>query len=186
MAEKVFVGGAIQYALGDEGFNQGLKDLIERTIKNVEDDGYDILSAHRYENYGEMNVTDREKWVTQRDYNWMKECDYYVAVLPEGPDGKPIRTDGTHIELGWAAAMEKPIVIVRSPEPTMQYSFLVAGLDAVADVQYITTEQLDDPNFKISDLLKKSADGNNNDDGGKLTDEAKVPPPSNNQATNGM
>ncbi|MDX3570891.1 hypothetical protein [Streptomyces sp. ID05-47C] len=43
---------------------------------------------------------------------------------------------GTHIEIGWASALNKPIVLLL--EANQDYAFLVRGLHTVADVTYLT------------------------------------------------
>jgi nucleoside 2-deoxyribosyltransferase len=154
MAKKIFVGGAIQYALEDDGFNENLRKLLEKTMDQLEADGYEVLSAHRYENYGEMDVNDRQEWVTQRDYAWMQECDAYVAVLPQGPDGRPVRTDGSHVELGWASAMGKKIILLETQAANVEYSFLVAGLQGIADVTHVDIGEIHNPCFKLANVIE--------------------------------
>lgn len=48
----------------------------------------------------------------------------------------PPRFPGTHIEIGWASALGKPIVLLL--EDGADYAFLVRGLHTVADVTYLT------------------------------------------------
>jgi nucleoside 2-deoxyribosyltransferase len=99
--------------------------------------GHKVLSAHLYENFGEMDVSGRVQEVCSRDFQWMRQCDLFVAVLPLDRDGNVICSSGTSVELGWASAMGKPIVLVCDPEA--KYSHLVIGLDAVARVATVRT-----------------------------------------------
>jgi hypothetical protein len=74
--------------------------------------------------------------VAARDIGWMRACELYACFLPGDPTtGWSLRTDGTCVELGWASALGKPIVIVR--DAAVEYSHLIAGLHAVAQVHYI-------------------------------------------------
>ena len=71
----------------------------------------------------------------------MLQCDLFVAILPLDADGNVIHSGGTSIELGWASAMGKPIILVCDPAP--KYSHLVIGLDAVAKLTKIDINRLD-------------------------------------------
>jgi len=136
----VFVGGPIQYAMAGEGsFSASLKAMIEKTLETLESNGFKTLSAHRYERFGKMDVSKLQKEVCQRDRNWMQVCDVFVAILPSDPEGIPVRTEGTAVELGWASALNKKIFILCDKRAV--YSHLVSGLGAVADVTYIETDE---------------------------------------------
>lgn len=129
----VFVGGPIQNAIGPDGvFNAEIRHLIESVSKALKKANCHIISAHVYENFGEMDVRGKFQDVCARDYQWMRECDLFLAILPLASNGKVICTSGTFVELGWASAMGKPIVLVRDPAP--KYSHLIEGLDVVTQV----------------------------------------------------
>lgn len=126
---KVFVGGPIQYALNGNSFSASVKAALEHVITEVERAGYEVLSAHRVEEYGKVDSTGLEHEICNRDFNWMKECDVFIAVLPALEDTHEIvRTDGTCVELGWASALGKNVFIVKSMNHT--YSHLLEGLSA--------------------------------------------------------
>lgn len=134
--KKIFVGGPIQYAISGEGnFRKELRNLIEKIITDLLSAGHTVLSAHRYENYGEMDVTNKQAEVCARDFAWMNDCDLFVAVLPGDEDGFPVRSDGTCVELGWASSLGKKVIILRSS--ATQYSHLVAGLAAIANASFV-------------------------------------------------
>lgn len=137
----VFVGGPIQYALGPNGeFDARLREIQDTVITILQDAGFRLLSAHRFEMFGEMDTVGREHEVCARDFTWMRQCDIFVAVLPCDHVGTPVRTDGTCVELGWAAALEKPIIVINSAGG--EYSHLVAGLGAVASVHHVDIEHV--------------------------------------------
>lgn len=132
----IFVGGPIQNAIGQDGsFCARTRFAIERSIAGLRHRGYKVLSAHLYENFGEMDMCGKCQEVCSRDFQWMRQCDLFVAVLPLDRGGNVICSSGTSVELGWASVMGKPIVLVCDPEA--KYSHLVIGLDAVARVAKI-------------------------------------------------
>lgn len=129
-----FVGGPIQYAIESDGvFNVKLQQLIKNVISKSQNMGYKVLSAHVYEKFGEMNVSGMYAEVCSRDFKWMNDCDVFIAILPLKPNGEIIHSSGTSVELGWASALNKKIVIIR--DSAQKYSHLVAGLHAIANVK---------------------------------------------------
>jgi len=130
----VFIGGPIQCAIESNGaFNKRLHQLIENVTSKTQSMGFRVLSAHVYENFGKMDVSGMYAEVCSRDFKWMNDCDAYIAILPLKPNGEIIHSSGTYVELGWASALKKKIVIIRDSAP--KYSHLVAGLYAIADVK---------------------------------------------------
>lgn len=139
---RVLVGGPIQNAIGLDGvFNAEIRHLIESVLKALKKANYHIISSHIYENFGEMDVHGKFREVCARDYQWMRECDLFLAILPLDSNGKMICTSGTSVELGWASAMGKPIVLVRDPAP--KYSHLIAGLSVVTRVTEVYINEKD-------------------------------------------
>ncbi len=144
----VFVGGPIQYAINCSGqFDGFLKGLVERALTVLDSNGYMTLSAHRHEGFGELDVSEQQKEVCSRDRAWMKNCDCFVAILPSTQDGMPIRTEGTAVELGWASALNKRIIILHDPKAI--YSHLIAGLESVADVTYLNIDEFLENPFSL-------------------------------------
>ena len=127
----VFVGGPIQYAIHAKGFDPTLRTIVIQILDCFEGKGFQVLSAHRYERFGEVDTSGMHLEVARRDYDWMAACDVFVAVLPDDADGRPMRTDGTCVELGWASGMGRSIVVVRNLE--QEHSHLVKGIGVVAN-----------------------------------------------------
>lgn len=141
-APQIFVGGPIQHAIAaDKTFHAGARSAIETVLLALGRGGHRLLSAHLFENFGEMDVTGMFQDVCRRDFRWMHQCQLFVAVLPLDGNGKAIQSSGTAVELGWASAMGKPIVIVCDPAPV--YSHLVTGLDAIARVAKVDINRFD-------------------------------------------
>ena len=138
----VFVGGPIQHAIYPDGaFHALTRSAIETAIDGLRSQGYQVLSAHEHENFGEMDVREKFQEVCFRDFQWMQKCNVFVAILPLDENGKVVHSAGTSIELGWASAMDKPIVLICDPAPI--YSHLVIGLDAVTRVAKIDINRED-------------------------------------------
>ncbi|MEU0224643.1 nucleoside 2-deoxyribosyltransferase [Streptomyces sp. NPDC006284] len=131
---RVFVGGPIQHALRDEGFHQPLRHAIRDIIDAVSAANGTVFSAHVAEKFGDDTALFTPDQVSVRDYDWMRRCDVFVPVLPVDAAGELMRTDGTHVELGWASALGRPIVVVTPTPMAPNASHLLRGLPSVGDV----------------------------------------------------
>lgn len=104
------------------------KNQISALIAFLENKGYSVHNAHKREDWGGAFMTPEQ--CTEIDYQEIKKCDLFIAFpgIPASP--------GTHIEIGWASAMNKKIILLihKSIE---DYAFLVRGLHVLADVSYI-------------------------------------------------
>jgi len=103
------------------------RELFGALIRRLEDDGCEVHNAHRREGWGSAFMTPEE--CTKVDFTEISRCDVFVA-LPGYP-----ASPGTHVEIGWASAMGKPIVLLLNDG--CDYAFLVRGLHAVAQVTYL-------------------------------------------------
>lgn len=129
----IFLGGPIQFATDRAGrFSVPLREIISGLLQALDQTGLRVLSAHRHEKFGEVDMRGKYAEVCRRDYAWMRECDVFAAVLPVGTDGVPVATSGTAVELGWASSMGKPVILIR--DLAAEYSHLIAGLSAVTSV----------------------------------------------------
>jgi len=138
----VLLGGPIQRAINQNGrFDHRLKTIIIALSDVLEKSGYKVLSAHIDEGFGE-NIPNSSAKITKRDYCWMQLCDVYIALFVPNEQGEQIRSDGTHIEIGWASAMAKPIVLIGEDMPNEQNSHLIRGLNAIANVRFIELEKI--------------------------------------------
>ncbi|MEU7636905.1 nucleoside 2-deoxyribosyltransferase [Streptomyces sp. NPDC039016] len=96
-------------------------------IKHFEGHGLDVHNAHRREAWGAELMQPEE--CTRIDQEEIRKADVFVA-LPGSP-----ASPGTHIEIGWASAFGKPIVLLLERE--QYYTFLVRGLHTVAAVEHV-------------------------------------------------
>ncbi|WJV53691.1 nucleoside 2-deoxyribosyltransferase [Pectobacteriaceae bacterium CE90] len=104
--------------------------LFSRIIIFFENIGWNVHSAHRRENWGKDFMTPDA--CTKKDYEEISRCDCFVAF-----PGSPV-SPGTHIELGWASALGKPIIMLLETQKT--YAYLVQGLNQITRVEYIEYE----------------------------------------------
>lgn len=139
--KSIFVGGPFLHAYGPNGIVEGpLRSFIELVTDTFALGNYHVLSAHRTERFGELGMPSVEE-ITRRDFQWTKDCDVYVAILP-CVDGKPMRTDGTHMELAWVVAMQKPVVIIGQINPPGDYTPIVLGLQELTTVRWLEQEEV--------------------------------------------
>jgi nucleoside 2-deoxyribosyltransferase len=134
MTLSVFLGGPIQHATSGAQFYTPLKRDLEAAIAQLREEGHRVFSAHLDEAFGAMEADFTPERVSRRDFGWMQACQVYAAILPRGPDGRLMRTDGTHIEIGWASALQIPIVLFVEAGCRPELSFLVQGLHTVATI----------------------------------------------------
>lgn len=126
----VFIGGAFKaWVDPDTGLiSAERRRLFEVVIDHFEAAGCRVHNAHREEGWGATMVA--AQVCTRRDWDWMQECDLFVA-LP-GIASSP----GIHVELGWASATGTPTVVVREPDDVV--ADLVLGLGELVPVRYVT------------------------------------------------
>jgi len=134
--KKVFLAGPFK-SLVDE--KTGLMSTYERgklesLISFFENEGWLVHNAHKREGWGKDFMTPLQ--CTKIDFDEISTCDLFAA-FPGSP-----ASPGTHIEIGWASALKKKIVLFL--EKDKDYAFLIQGLHAVADVEYISYKDTDD------------------------------------------
>ncbi|GAA2435077.1 nucleoside 2-deoxyribosyltransferase [Streptomyces mauvecolor] len=150
----VFVGGPIQHAILANGFAGDLQSAITRAIGTVRENGGNVFSAHVAEKFGEDTAQFTPEQVSVRDFRWMRKCDVFVPVLPVLPDLTLRRTDGTHVELGWATALGRPIVLVTKQPFVDSASHLLKGLHRVGSVQVIDFDEFNEkPGLLVDAVL---------------------------------
>jgi nucleoside 2-deoxyribosyltransferase len=144
----VFVCGPLTDALeGDPeeqpALNEELGAFLDLIRETLERNGLRVVSAHRAELTGTRKLATPElppEVIAKRDLNWMTGCAAAVIVL--GTPSQPFwRTDGTFIELGLAAGLDKPVVLVADLEAYP--SALVRGVPSVlASTQTLAPKRL--------------------------------------------
>jgi len=140
---RIFLGAPFSNHLKDNGFDDELKWAIETIILSLQKKGHEVKSAHVREKFGEQLMT--PDVCTPLDLNEIKECDLFIAIPHNPPSG------GVHIELGWASAMSKNILICMQRKG--KYSPLIHGLDKVSNTKKIIYENYSELVEKINSLV---------------------------------
>lgn len=125
----VFVAGPFKGIIDEAA---GAVPLHERrrigeVVDYLEEVGFEVFNAHRRERWGEAMLAPEE--CTKRDFEEISLADAFV-----GFPGDPF-SPGTHVELGWASALAKPMILI--VDDLDAHAFLVRGLHAVANVTYL-------------------------------------------------
>ena len=153
---RVFLGGPIQHASDESGcFDGRLKNLVLCLVDILEQAGYEVLSAHIAEDFGGLPPSSSEELVL-RDYGWLELCDVYAALFVRGSSGQYIRSDGTHIEIGWASALGKPIVIIGDDVPCDEHSHLLRGLGAFVHVQFVSIAEIESAPARLVSSIQRA------------------------------
>lgn len=148
----VFIGGPFHHAILSSGiFDPELKALIISLITSVEKAGFTVLSAHREEDFGNIALEGPPERIVSRDFSWMQKCAVYACLLPNCEDDTAYRSDGCCIELGWASALKKPIILIR--EINVSFSELIIGLGALGTVVHLPVQDIThNPNILVETL----------------------------------
>jgi hypothetical protein len=136
------------HAIEQSGFNSHLKETIISTLQLLKEADFDVDSALTEGYLDDDKVHGLEAGIAPvdaaaGDYEGVLEADVYVCLWPSGADGRPFRSDGMCIELGWATASKIPCILVR--DVSVKHSDIVVGLEAVGAVEHI-----DFPRFRQS------------------------------------
>jgi nucleoside 2-deoxyribosyltransferase len=108
-------------------------------------EGADVFSAHHNEQWGQSWLEPEQ--CTPLDFAAVQASDVVCAVL-----GNPL-SGGVAIELGWASAMGKQIVVALPTEVAI--TPLVAGLDTIAHTELYPEDPQWSPEF-ISGLARRT------------------------------
>ncbi|MEO3974882.1 nucleoside 2-deoxyribosyltransferase [Streptomyces sp. CAU 1734] len=133
---RVFLAGPFKGLVDEHGnMRERERSRFEALIAGLEAKGYEVHNAHRRESWGAAFLTPEE--CTRLDFDEISGSDVLVA-FPGAP-----ASPGTHVEIGWASALGKPVVLLL--EEGEEYAFLVRGLHTVADVTSLTIGAREDP-----------------------------------------
>jgi methylase of polypeptide subunit release factors len=118
---------SLMRARGDGGytFSQSLRERYLAVLELLERNGIEVLSAHRADQFGEVDWVDN---FVERDLSWVERCDAQLVMLPADSHGEALRSDGTMIEMGYALARGKPVVLLADDAQNLRNSFFLRSL----------------------------------------------------------
>lgn len=125
MSKTVFVGGPISNLKTVNGLDDFIKIHL-RIINELSQMGFQVFSAHIVEEYGK-NKIEPDEVIVDRDLGWIDEADVCIFLFP-AYDYQSIRTDGTYIELGYAASKCNHIICFWDSDNPTAYSPMFRGM----------------------------------------------------------
>lgn len=94
MSKAVFVGGPMMHAIEDAAeYHIPTRQMIESVLTVLDTAGFRVLSAHRTERWGKVDTSAEYYDVCQRDFAWMMRAEAFIAILPPGGAGEPMRSE---------------------------------------------------------------------------------------------
>ncbi len=122
---KIFIACPISKYLIDGGMDQEFAEFVRPIYHLCRDYARDVFFALEREKYGAA-VMDGQT-CTPLDYRAMIDADLILAI--------PEDSMGVAVELGWASALNKDILLVL--EEKYRYSPLISAIHSIAKARYI-------------------------------------------------
>lgn len=148
MNKKLFLAAPFKNLMNMETatLEKGTQNFLIRLIDFFESRGYEVHNAHKREQWGQKFMPPEQ--CTKIDFDEIEKCDLFVALpgIPASP--------GTHIEIGWASAMQKNMILLLDHD-LEQYAYLVRGLHTVCPVDYVTYHTEEDCIQQLEQLLQE-------------------------------
>lgn len=121
---KIFLAAPFTQYISSDGVMAGdMKELLLELVGCFRDQGWRVFLAHEREDWGRSLYP--PETCTPLDLEEMRTAEVVVCI--------PGTSGGVHVELGWASALRKPILLLL--EEGRSYSPLVQGLHEVTPVR---------------------------------------------------
>lgn len=135
--KKIFLGAPITMLTKTEQF----ESLITGILADLRALGFEVSNAHEVEQFG--RITDlSDSMIVERNLKWIEQTDVCVFLYLEGADKQSMRSDEVNIELGYAIAKSKDIVLVMSQEIYTNSSPMLRGIKDMANVRFVPLADL--------------------------------------------
>jgi nucleoside 2-deoxyribosyltransferase len=150
---RVFLAAPFTQVMGLTGLVEGdFKEYLLRVHGFLEDLGYEVISAHVREEWGEQ--LDSPAQAAALDFAGIDNSDALVALVGMAP------SEGVPLEIGYAVGRGRPTVIVQAEneaKAARPYSiyYLLEGLPSVAHVRVGIVKHLADTERAIKDGLDR-------------------------------
>jgi len=86
-----------------------------------------------------------DRHIHDRDMQWLRSCDVVVAEVS-------VPSLGVGYEIGWAAALDKPVLCLYRPKSDRPLSAMIAGCEKIQTCAYSSVEEAKD---LISNFFKE-------------------------------
>lgn len=123
---KVFLSAGLSARLNNGVYDENHRQYLEELRRFLLKKNHKVFSAHCREQWGKKIMP--PDLCTPLDYRGIRESDLVIAIVE-----KPISA-GVCIELGWASALGKRILIIQR---TSELPALIVGLKEICDAIYI-------------------------------------------------
>lgn len=139
--KKIFIGCAITKYLTKEGLNEEFEKFIKEIYSICKKYTDHVFLALEREDFGRATMEDHV--CTPLDYEAMKESDYFIA-LPED-------SMGVAVEIGWASALRKKIVVIQDDRFT--YSPLINAIGTITEAKVIKFKSQEGIGSMIKEII---------------------------------
>lgn len=139
---KIFIACPISKYLTDDGMERSFENFIKEVYKTCKRYSDNVFMALYREQYGLARMEDEV--CTPLDYKEMLDANYVIAI--------PEDSMGVAVELGWASAMKKNILLIMNTK--YKASPLINALGTVANVEKITVPPQKGYNEVQAELIK--------------------------------
>jgi SAM-dependent methyltransferase len=154
---KVMVSGPFSALMtrnssGAFQFSDTFRGRLVLILELLASAGHEVFSAHTADSYGER------PWVedfVDRDLHWTSSCNVQLVLQPASSNGDVVRSDGTMIELGYAHALGKPIIILADNLDHEQNSFFLRSFPRREGVELLSWDEGFEP--KLLDAIHRYA-----------------------------
>lgn len=125
---KIYFAGAIRGGRNDTALYNEMIQYLQTFGK--------VLTEH----VGDMGLTEEgddgpnDPAIHDRDMAWLRDCDLIVAEVT-------LPSLGVGYELGWACALNKPVLSLYRSATGKRLSAMIAGSDAIVTAQYSDINQ---------------------------------------------
>jgi len=130
--------------------DENYKTFLETIDSVVKSEGFSTTLPHRdLSDWGaipDINIQE----ITKQYFDEIDSSDVFIAYPEKGR--------GTHVELGWAIARKKRIILLF--EQNFYLGTMIPGLGAVADIDIIKFKDIPDLKKKLKECLRKIKDSN--------------------------
>lgn len=119
--KKIFIACPItKYLNGNKFIDEDFQYFITNITDRLKKDGFKVFLALEREEFGVKRMKDEV--CTYLDYQEMLNTDIFLAI--------PEESQGVAVEIGWASALNKKIVLFQNPK--IPNSPLINAIDTVA------------------------------------------------------